>query len=67
MGTADHGLLKKSVSGFRKKKQVRPKEGKLQHQGELVGSCKLQWEAPMKPNLRHDRQKEISIGKYSGA
>lgn len=63
MGTADHGWLKKSLGGFRKKKEARPKEGK----GRQAGSCKVQWEAPMHPNLRGDRWTEISTGTHRDA
>lgn len=67
MGTIDHGLLKKSISGFRQKKQARPKEGKLQHHRSKVGSCKVQREAPMQPNLTCDRQKETSTETHNDA
>lgn len=66
--TADNGLRKNRISGFRKKKQVRQQARNLHHQWTQGGSCKAQGVicSGTQPHLRGDRQKEMSIGKQRG-
>ena len=42
VGNVDNILLKNSISGFRKKKEVRQQAGNLRHQRRQGGSCKGQ-------------------------